>query len=94
MLPTSTPPGRYPARGGQNLSDRYRRLEKSVRGKGAYARDIDELVGDRWENDPDAGLRVRPARRDAKMFMGFVVPEEPKPPGPDGESQCTVCRRF
>lgn len=83
-LPSSTPPNKYPTRGGQNLTDRFRRLEKSIRGKGAYEQEIVELVGDRQENEPD-GSRVRPAKRDVKTFMGFAIPEEPKPPGPDGK---------
>src|SRR5262245_29463636 len=33
---------KYPTRGGQNLSERYRRLEKSLRGKEARTRVIDE----------------------------------------------------
>lgn len=83
-LPTSTPPDKYPTRGGQNLSDRFQRLEKSVRGKQTYQRDIYEISGERKANSLEAGVRVRPARSKANTFMGFIVPEEPKPPGPDG----------
>lgn len=28
--------------------------------------------------------RVRPAKSNVQTFMGFVVPLEPQPPGPDG----------
>ncbi|KIP09734.1 hypothetical protein PHLGIDRAFT_34249 [Phlebiopsis gigantea 11061_1 CR5-6] len=92
-LPTSTPPSKYPTRGGQNLSARFQRLEKSVRGKGAYQRDIDVIASDRKENEPESGVRVRPARPEVNTFMGFVVPEEPKPPEPDEccMSGCAVC---
>ena len=83
-VPTSTPPSKYPTRGGQNLSARFQRLEKSVRGKGAYQRDIDEIASERAENEPESSARVRPARPAVNTFMGFVVPEEPKLPGPDG----------
>lgn len=80
-VPTSTPPYKYPTRGGQNLSERFQRLEKSVRGKEAYQRDIHEIAGERAANASVSGRRARPS---VDTFMGFVVPEEPKPPGPDG----------
>ncbi|EKM56609.1 uncharacterized protein PHACADRAFT_118429 [Phanerochaete carnosa HHB-10118-sp] len=93
VLPTSTLPGRYPTRGGQNLTDRFRRLEKSARGKGTYQSDIAELSREIQDNGPKAGLRVRPAKREVKTFMGFTIPGEPKPPEPDEccMSGCAFC---
>ena len=82
-VPHSTPPWKEPVRGGQNLSQRYERLEKSLRGKEAYGKEIQQLT-------QKSGTIQSPAeaRRGggARTFMGFVVPEEPKPPGPDGVS--------
>lgn len=80
---------KYPQRGGQNLSDRYQRLQKSVRGKELFERRIADLRG-------DAGSAASPDKvrsSNVKTFMGFVVPEEPKEPS-DEEccmSGCAVC---
>ena len=81
-LPTSTPSWKEPARGGQNLTKRYERLEKSLRGKELYQQEIGDLVE---EADPVRSVAAaRKHRNTVKTFMGFVVPQEPKPPGPDG----------
>ena len=81
-LPSSTPSWKEPARGGQDLARRYERLEKSLRGKELYQQEIGDLVE---EADPLQSVAVARKRRNtAKTFMGFVVPQEPRPPGPDG----------
>lgn len=83
VTPASTPPNRYPVRGGQNLTSRFRRLEKSLRGRDAYEQEIEELYSDKRENE--GAPRVRPARSDVKRFMGFTIPKKPQEPGPGGE---------
>uniref|UniRef100_A0A8H7XP94 Oxidoreductase-like domain-containing protein n=1 Tax=Psilocybe cubensis TaxID=181762 RepID=A0A8H7XP94_PSICU len=79
---------RKPARGGQNLSDRYIRLEKSLRGKDTISREIDGLV----HPDPESP-RSRRSQDPVRLFHGYVVPEEPKPPADDEccMSGCAVC---
>ena len=67
-----------PSRGGQNLTDRYIRLEKSLRGKEAQIKRRD-----------DAEVNVEPVIQPAtnntsKIFRGFIIPEKPKEPEADG----------
>lgn len=74
-----------PSRGGQNLTLRYRRLEKMVRGKEVRAQHIEKLPG------AGAAVAQTPAAASGlKTFHGLMVPEEPTPPEPDGASR-TVC---
>ncbi|KAI0084712.1 oxidoreductase-like protein [Irpex rosettiformis] len=79
---------KHPTRGGQNLTDRYRRLEKSLRGKGTYQKDITELAEE--AATLSKSHKTGPGTR---TFMGFVVPEEPKPPASDDccMSGCAIC---
>jgi hypothetical protein len=81
---------KYPTRGGQNLSERYRRLEKSLRGKESRARTSDI-------NEPHTQI-LQPSPPDAqdtvKTFRGLMIPDEPKAPEPDGESQYHVTIFF
>jgi hypothetical protein len=71
-----------PTRGGQNLSNRYRRLERSIRGKGALLKGLETLPR------PSAPVSSRgpptQGQADNKMFRGFRIPEEPKCPEADG----------
>jgi hypothetical protein len=69
-----------PSRGGQNLSDRYRRLEKSLRVKEAFSGGIDDTT----ERTTVLVHGAKPRLSHAKTFKGFRIPEEPKPPEPDG----------
>jgi hypothetical protein len=69
-----------PTRGGQNLTDRHRRLEKSLRGKEARLKQIDDLPRSLTSAQPSS-VPKRPA---LNTFQGFVIPEQPKPPEPDG----------
>lgn len=73
-----------PRRGGQNLSERYVRLEGSLRQKAIQSAQIQDMPGP--AQPPDAGElpRVKPTRATVEMFHGFVVPEEPIEPGPEG----------
>jgi len=89
---------KHPGRGGQNLSARYARLERSLRGKEVYLeeiggyRDASVSVGadDEVVDSVTTGRRRQPQQL---VFRGFVVPEEPKAPQPDEccMSGCAVC---
>jgi hypothetical protein len=72
-------PPRKPARSGQNLSERYKRLENAVRGREAMTRSLEILSG---TTTPAQG---RPASSTAiPTFHGFQVPQEPNTPADDG----------
>src|ERR1700729_1476865 len=71
-----------PTRGGQNLTDRHRRLEKSLRGKQNRLKQIDDMPGSSTVVQQLSSVR----RPTLNTFRGFVIPEEPKPPEPDGMS--------
>lgn len=91
-LPTTSEEWKHPTRGGQDLSNRYKRLEKSLRGKGAYEQDISELKEDA-EGAISSGEKIQRRRRKPKTFMGFIIPEQPKPPAEDEccMSGCAIC---
>ncbi|EMD34837.1 hypothetical protein CERSUDRAFT_140517 [Gelatoporia subvermispora B] len=82
---------KYPQRGGQNLSARYRRLERMLRGKEAYtqraedAKQTVEAVARQEDGVDERGTK--------RTFMGFTIPEEPKPPESDEccMSGCAIC---
>ena len=82
-LPSSTPPWRQPTRGGQDLSKRYQRLERALRGKEAYGKEIEDLSSEVNPLHRSSEATYLP-RNTTNTFMGFVVPEEPQPPGPEG----------
>jgi hypothetical protein len=72
-----------PYRGGRNLSERHRTLERALRGKEAFARGKEELarlVPIISNSAQDANLR----KESVETFHGFVVPQGPKPPADDG----------
>lgn len=78
---------RYPrqqaARGGQNLSDRYLRLEKSLRGREALSKELDGYL----QSSSSISAVTQSNSRSSKpiqVFHGFEIPEEPNPPGDDG----------
>ena len=84
---------KHPSRGGQNLGKRYERLERSIRGKSEYRREIEAfthpssspLEGKGTSKDETEKVMVGSGARKAPvMVAGFVVPEEPKAPEPDG----------
>ncbi|KII84561.1 hypothetical protein PLICRDRAFT_117598 [Plicaturopsis crispa FD-325 SS-3] len=86
---------KHPSRGGQNLSDRYHRLAKSLRGKEAFSKKIQELPGS--STVPASGQvagdwKPQPQREDTS-FRGLLVPTQPKPPEPDEccMSGCAIC---
>ncbi|KIM42487.1 hypothetical protein M413DRAFT_70672 [Hebeloma cylindrosporum] len=84
----SQSPSRKPSRSGQNLSDRYVRLERSLRAKESFSKQLEET------GNPSVRSTGRLKRgTNIEMFRGFELPEEPKPPG-DSDccmSGCAVC---
>ena len=85
---------KHPSRGGQDLSKRYQRLERSIRGKTSYGRGIEDFERSRGadpapyttkEDTQEASTATGKASR--HIYRGFVVPEVPKPPADDGTSQ-------
>ena len=60
---------------GQNLTESYKRLEKSLRGSGTDGRSASSSSMTISRSKP------KPPQR---MFHGLIVPEVPKPPEPDG----------
>ncbi|KAJ8517401.1 hypothetical protein ONZ45_g5408 [Pleurotus djamor] len=82
---------KHPARGGQNLSLRYARLEKSLREKLGLREQIEEFA---LPNVPGSVVTVPQTRKaPGEMFRGFLIPEKPSPPEPDEccMSGCAVC---
>ncbi|THV07290.1 hypothetical protein K435DRAFT_833642 [Dendrothele bispora CBS 962.96] len=82
-----------PSRGGQNLSERYKRLEKSLRGKEAYAFDADVLKQPTLTG-PASGKPTKPGSSStAQLFQGLTIPEKPEEPADDEccMSGCAVC---
>ena len=72
-----------PSRGGRNLSERYRALERALRGKEAFTRGKEELA----HHVPVISISVQDEnirKESIETFHGFVVPQEPKPPADDG----------
>ena len=60
---------------GQNLTERYKRLEKSLRGNG---------TDDRSASSSSTTISRSKPKPPQRMFHGLIVPEAPKPPEPDG----------
>jgi len=88
---------KYPTRGGRNLSERYRRLERSLRRKEAYEVQREgyepsgSQAGVNLEQNAMKGPTLR--KKGPVMFKGFVVPEKPEAPGSEDccMSGCAVC---
>jgi len=80
---------------GKNLSERYRRLERSLRQKKELLRDIEDLAPTSPLVSPvvaEAITTGTPERR-PETFHGFLVPKEPQPPRDDEccMSNCAIC---
>ncbi|KAF8626747.1 hypothetical protein AX15_004710 [Amanita polypyramis BW_CC] len=73
-------------RGGQNLSERYKRLERSLRGKAV-------LEDASMASNPGSGSVNGVATKDKIVFGGLEIPKEPKSPESDEccMSGCAVC---
>ncbi|KAI6142587.1 hypothetical protein BKA82DRAFT_1003407 [Pisolithus tinctorius] len=85
---------RRPQRGGQNLTERYRRLENSIRGKNVLARATYDISRDSASTSELQTLhKSSRSGASANTIAGFVIPEEPKPPADDEccMSGCAVC---
>jgi Oxidoreductase-like protein, N-terminal len=69
-------------RGGRNLSERFRKLEKTLSGK----HDLSQTTIDASQTlAPIAPTTPAPQQRSiVKTFRGLVIPEVPKAPEPDG----------
>lgn len=83
-LPSALERIKKPTRGGQNLTERYRRLANSVREKDRLSAYIQE------QTTVDAVSNTKPApssfRSEPITFRGFTIPTEPKEPASDGIS--------
>ncbi|KAF8951070.1 oxidoreductase-like protein [Flammula alnicola] len=81
------------SRGGQNLSDRYIRLEKSIRGKAALSKELEEFAESDSSAPASTQALLKSTAKPIRLFHGFQVPEEPKPPADDEccMSGCAVC---
>ena len=69
-------------RGGQNLSNRYARLELSLRGKTALGTQKEELEKNATAGPPRSTLGTASG---AQTFRGIVIPRKPREPASDGE---------
>ncbi|KAK7463470.1 hypothetical protein VKT23_006819 [Stygiomarasmius scandens] len=81
-----------PSRGGQNFTDRYKRLEKSLRGKDAYASESDELRQSTLTG-PTSGNSSPGSPSSSVLFHGLTIPDKPQEPADDEccMSGCAVC---
>ncbi|RDB27612.1 hypothetical protein Hypma_003797 [Hypsizygus marmoreus] len=75
-------------RGGQNLTERYRRLEKSSRERVELVKEIDDLSA----SGVAPKIAVAPQAH-TETFRGFEIPKEPWPPEDDEccMSNCAIC---
>ena len=70
---------------GQNLSDRYLKLEKSLRGRELLSKQLDRYsqssssIPAVTQSNP-----LSPFSKPLQVFHGFEIPEKPKPPADDG----------
>ncbi|CDO75756.1 hypothetical protein BN946_scf184921.g32 [Trametes cinnabarina] len=92
-----------PDRGGQDLSLRHNRLERAVRGKTEYGRQILDLQEQQQQSSQERApytdeehtrqASTNVGRKKQRIFKGFVIPEAPKPPADDEccMSGCAVC---
>ena len=71
------------ARRGQNLSNRYRRLERSIKGKETLLKEI-EIFHDKPVASSSAIQVTTAVSKTPKVFKGLVVPDPPRPPESDG----------
>ncbi|KAG2096998.1 uncharacterized protein F5147DRAFT_715670 [Suillus discolor] len=84
------------SRGGQNLTERYRRLENTLRGGNALMKQISEISQDASKaslSPPSLSSSPYGAQNIPNTIAGFVIPKEPIPPS-DEEccmSGCAIC---
>ncbi|KAI6103031.1 oxidoreductase-like protein [Pisolithus sp. B1] len=85
---------RRPQRGGQNLTERYRRLENSIQGKNVLTRATYDISRDSASTaELQTSHNSSGSGASANTIAGFVIPEEPKPPADDEccMSGCAIC---
>jgi len=80
-----------PSRGGQNFTDRYKRLEKSLRGKDAYASESDELRQSTLTG-PTSGNSSPGSPSSSVLFHGLTIPDKPQEPADDGAP--ITCHKY
>ena len=68
-------------RGGQNLSERYKRLERSLRGKDKGTESKVRLTG----KGSVVTSSMEKTKEDIVMFRGIEIRREPKAPDSEGE---------
>ncbi|KAG2340794.1 hypothetical protein BDR05DRAFT_889233 [Suillus weaverae] len=86
------------SRGGQNLTERYRRLENTLRGENAIIKRMSETSQDvqdgfKTRSPPSTSSSRHGTQNTPDTIAGFVIPEEPIPPS-DEEccmSGCAIC---
>ncbi|KAG2129339.1 hypothetical protein BD769DRAFT_1455863 [Suillus cothurnatus] len=86
------------SRGGQNLTERYRRLENTLRRENAITKQISEVSlgvedASKTRSSPLTSFSHYGAQNPPNTIAGFVIPEEPIPPS-DEEccmSGCAIC---
>lgn len=77
---------KHPSRGGQNLSARYERLERSLRGKELYSKEITAYAAEGANiSNLQSNATRSILRREPMVFQGLTIPEAPRPPEADGE---------
>ncbi|KAH9917299.1 uncharacterized protein B0H18DRAFT_1034830 [Fomitopsis serialis] len=83
---------RLRSRGGQNLTARWSRLERSLRGKEGYEARRDTLIEQADHASADAE-RSAASEKAPRTFLGLVLPEKPKEPQSDEccMSGCAIC---
>ncbi|KAI0293954.1 hypothetical protein BC826DRAFT_910313 [Russula brevipes] len=79
------------SRGGQNLSERFRKLEKTLRARHDLSHTVTEAS--RRPLTPVPSSTSQQQRPSVATFRGFVIPEVPKAPEPDEccMSGCAIC---
>ncbi|KZT70430.1 hypothetical protein DAEQUDRAFT_764605 [Daedalea quercina L-15889] len=83
---------RVRSRGGQNLTARWARLERSLRGKGGYEARRDTLI-EQADHASAEAERITSSKPTQQMFYGLVLPEKPREPEADEccMSGCAIC---
>lgn len=71
-----------PTRGGQNLTERYKRLANSIREKNQLSAYIQEQTTPNFAGESKASPSS--PRSEPITFRGFTIPTEPKEPASDG----------
>ncbi|THH04381.1 hypothetical protein EW145_g5565, partial [Phellinidium pouzarii] len=84
---------KHPVRGGQDLAHRYARLERALRGKEGYLRDLNHIDHSSPVTSDPSSPPLSPVRKAPLVFAGLTIPDDPPVPQPDEccMSGCAVC---